>query len=143
MSRQQNGFTLIELMVVMAIVGIIAAVAYPAYTKSLYKGRRADAKTALTQASQALERCFSTYGSYSPPNSACAEDTALTATFLSGRQYYTISGTETGTTYTVSATAVTGGAQANDTGCTVMNLSNTGQQTSGSTSSTTDSGGCW
>lgn len=139
--RQQKGFTLIELMVTVAIVGIIAGIAYPSYLKSMQKGRRADAKGALTQASQALERCYSTYGVYNSSN--CAEVSALTTGFKSPKSYYTLSATETGTSYTVSATAVSGGPQANDTGCTVMNLSGTGVQSSGSTSSTTDSGSCW
>ncbi len=143
MSHQQKGFTLIELMVVMAIVGIIAAVAYPAYTKSLYKGRRADAKAAITQASQAMERCYSTYSSYN--NSGCAEVTALTAGFKSAEGYYTLNFAattdDTQSYYEVTATAVAGGAQANDTGCTIMALDSTGKQTSGGNA--TDTGGCW
>ena len=139
--RQQKGFTLIELMVTVAIVGVIAGIAYPSYLKSMQKGRRADAKGALTQASQAMERCYSTYGTYN--NTSCAEVSALTTGFNSPKSYYTLSATENGTSYTVSATAVSGGPQANDTGCTVMNLSSTGVQSSGSTSSTTDSGSCW
>lgn len=139
--RQQKGFTLIELMVTVAIIGIIAGIAYPSYLKSMQKGRRADAKGAITQASQALERCYSTYGTYNSAN--CPEVSALTAGFTSPKGYYTLSATENGTSYTVSATAVSGGLQAKDTGCTVMNLSSTGLQSSGSTSSTTDSGSCW
>ncbi|HEY1772287.1 MAG TPA: type IV pilin protein [Gammaproteobacteria bacterium] len=139
--RRQNGFTLIELMVTIAIIGIVAGIAYPSYLRSMQKGRRADAKGAITQATQAMERCYSTYGTYN--NALCPEITALTATFPSTKGYYTLSATESGTSYTVSATAVSGGPQANDNGCTVMNLSSTGQQSSGSTTSTTDSGSCW
>ena len=139
--RRQKGFTLIELMVTVAIIGIIAGIAYPSYLKSMQKGRRADAKAAITQASQALERCYSTYGVYN--SGSCPEVSALTTGFQSSKGYYTVSGTETGTNYTVSATAVSSGPQAKDTGCTVMSLKDSGTQTSGSTSSTTDSGSCW
>jgi len=139
--RQQKGFTLIEMMVTVAIIGVIAGIAYPSYLKSMQKGRRADAKGALTQASQAMERCYSTYGVYNSSN--CAEVSALSTGFTSPKGYYTLSATENGTSYTVSATALSSGPQSKDTGCTVMNLSSTGVQSSGSTSSTTDSGSCW
>lgn len=139
--QRQQGFTLMELMVVVAIIAIIAAVAYPSYLKSAYKGRRADGKQALVQASQALERCYSTYGTYN--NTSCPEVTALGGTVTSVKGYYSITATITGTTYTVAATAVAGGPQANDSGCTILTVNNLNQQGSGSTTATTDTGGCW
>lgn len=48
--HRTKGFTLIELMIVLAVVGILAAIAYPSYTESIFKSRRADAKAALMQA---------------------------------------------------------------------------------------------
>ena len=62
--RKQTGFTLIELMVVIAIVGILAAVAYPAYLESVNKSRRADAKATMATMAQQLERCFTQYNRY-------------------------------------------------------------------------------
>ena len=54
--KAQLGFTLIELMIVVAIVGILSAVAYPSYTEYVRRGHRADARAGLLQAQQWLER---------------------------------------------------------------------------------------
>ncbi|KQU82892.1 pilus assembly protein PilE [Variovorax sp. Root318D1] len=60
----QRGFTLIELMIVVAIVGILASIAYPAYQDSLLKGRRAEARTALLELMQQQERYMTQRGTY-------------------------------------------------------------------------------
>ena len=144
MSRNR-GFTLIELMIAMVIIAVVAAIAIPAYTKSAMKGRRADAKESLVKISQALERCYSQYGLYTSGN--CTPYVDSSATFVgqnSDKGYYTIaaSGTDfSGTAYKLTATAVSSGPQASDTGCTIMSLSSAGAQTSGGNS--TDTGSCW
>jgi len=142
--QRHKGFTLLELMIVVAIVAIIAAVAYPSYLKSAMKGRRADAKAAINQAAQAMERCYATFGLYN--SSSCSEVTTLSSGTTSQRGYYTIKfetpATDiTGTYFKVTADALSTGPQANDTGCTSMALDSTGKQTSGG--NTTDTGGCW
>jgi type IV pilus assembly protein PilE len=65
-----RGFTLIELMVTLAILGIILAIAYPAYREQVTNTRRAEAKALLTQAAQELERCYTRFNAYD--NAACA-----------------------------------------------------------------------
>jgi type IV pilus assembly protein PilE len=57
--RSAGGLTLIEMMIVVAILGILVAIAYPAYQEQMRKGRRADAQAVLMQAVQVLERFYS------------------------------------------------------------------------------------
>ena len=61
---RKNGFTLIELMVAVAIVGILAAIAIPSYQESMRKSRRADAQSALLSAANGMERYFTQNNTY-------------------------------------------------------------------------------
>ncbi len=61
---RQGGFTLIELMIVVAVIAILAAIAYPSYQDSVRKGRRGEAKSDLVELAQAMERCFTQNNSY-------------------------------------------------------------------------------
>lgn len=98
-----KGFTLIELMIVVAIVAILAAVAYPSYQNHLQKTRRSDGQAALLNAVQIAERFYTlnnTYvGAVIPANS--------------DEGYYNLAyNAPTATTYTITATPA--GAQATD-----------------------------
>lgn len=62
--RAQSGFTLIEMMIVAAVIAILAAIAYPSYTAQMLKAQRTEGKAALMRAAQLLERSFTQNGAY-------------------------------------------------------------------------------
>ncbi|HEY8570196.1 type IV pilin protein [Microbulbifer sp.] len=124
--KKQNGFTLIELMIVVAIIGIIAGIAYPSYMESVRKSNRADAKASLNDVAHRLQRCFTTYNAYNNANCAVAESLKDGATLNSGESLYTISAVLDATTYTLTAAPVTGKSQASDSKCASLTLTNTG-----------------
>ena len=64
MRHTRRGFTLIELMVALAVAAILAAVAFPSYQGQVAKGRRADGKQALVELAQKLERFYTERGTF-------------------------------------------------------------------------------
>jgi len=62
--KHNAGFTIIELMIVVALIGIIATIAYPSYQEGIKKSRRADAKGALAGFANAMERRFTVSNNY-------------------------------------------------------------------------------
>ena len=121
--KKYNGFTLIELMVVVAIIGVISAIAYPSYSSYMKKSARADAKVGLVKLADKQER-------YYLQNNTYAADTALlglAGALVSAEGYYNLTVDAADVSgFVLKATAVAGKTQANDTGCTVMTLSSTG-----------------
>ena len=60
----RRGFTLVELVIALAVVAILSAVAYPSYTAHIAKGRRADGKQAMLELAQRMERYYTERGTY-------------------------------------------------------------------------------
>ncbi|MFO7905383.1 MAG: type IV pilin protein [Pirellulaceae bacterium] len=127
--KNTRGFTLIELMITIAILAIIVGIAVPAYQNQVEKTRRADAIAGLTQAAQQLERCFTRNNSYAD----CAYQTT------SPDDYYLISraSDSAGSTFALTATADETGPQKNDD-CSPFTLNHLGAK---GAESTTDR--CW
>lgn len=123
--QSANGFTLIELMITVAIVGILAAIAYPSYTAYIARGHRAEAKQGLLELAQFMERTYTEQNTYIPGGVAPALPFATMP--KSGTTVYNLAlSASTTNTYTLTATAT--GSMAADA-CGDFSLDNTGLQT--------------
>ena len=119
----QVGFTLIELMIVVAVVGVLSAVAYPSYLDHVRKSRRADAQSYLMNVASRQQQYILDTRAYAATTAALnvSATTAVTA-------YYTIAvvtGSATVPSFTVSATPL--GTQAQDK-CGTLTLTETGSK---------------
>ena len=114
MRRSNRGFTLIEIMIVIAIIGIVLTIAAPSFTEYLNKGRRSEIAGVLSEQAQILERFYS-------KNNVYTDATGLSA----GNDYYTITPTLTDQTFLLTAVRKAGSSMAADK-CGDFTLSNTG-----------------
>lgn len=131
--RRNSGFTLIELMIVVAIVGILAAIAYPSYVDSVQKSNRADAKSIMLQVASQEERYYTehnVYGSITDIGNA-----ASPVPSQSGRHNITLVTANAGATYTITATPVQ-----TDSKCGNLTINNTGVT---GNSASAAAGVCW
>jgi type IV pilus assembly protein PilE len=117
-----KGFTLIEMMVTLAIIAIVSSIAYPNFMASIRKGRRADAGDAAANVMQAQERWRANNATYTTTLGNLGISSSTT-----GNGYYTMAlsigaGQTASTGYTITFTPVASKGQNNDTGCTAMSV---------------------
>lgn len=126
--KNNAGFTLVELLVVMVVFGILISIAYPSYRTYLLRAHRTDARAALALDQSILERCYAQNFSYS---ANCASLPAFPHNSANGFYNLAISNL-TASTFTLTATAI--GTQVLDTSCTNFMVNQTGLQTASDSS---------
>lgn len=130
--RCTAGFTLVELMIVVAIVAILAAIAYPSYTQHVIKARRTAGKACLSEYANYMERYYTTNLRYDKSAATPAEVNTLpvldcASTAQTGNYYGWNLDVVGASIYTVSATPQ--GAQLADTQCGKLTLNQAGTRT--------------
>lgn len=132
-----KGFTLVELMIVVAIIAILAGVGYPSYQNSIEKGRRTDATSALLDAAGRQEVFYA-------QNNGYTDDIDELNGNASPEGFYTLAVTRPcgeDSCYTLTATAV--GSQLNDEVCRSFTITHTSARSALSAASVDTTDECW
>lgn len=122
--RVPAGFTLVELMIVVAIIAILAAIALPSYQRHVTETRRDAATACLLELAQFAERHYTTRMAYTGlvlPNIQCSTD-------LSQHYTFSLNGVPTASTYSIQAVAQ-GGQAGRDAACLTLRIDQRGTQT--------------
>jgi len=130
-ASRSRGFTLIEILITIAILAIIVSIAFPSYQRFVLDTNRAEGKTAAMQTAQTLERCFTRFSSYADP--ACSIGNGFSGTSEKGK--YTIGVVSDATSFTVTVSPVR-----SDPECEALTLTHTGARGESGTGTVDD---CW
>ena len=126
-----GGFTLIELMITIAVLAIIVGIAIPSYTQWVIESNRGEGKVVTMQTAQTLERCFTRFSSYANANCAVANGDTIN----SENARYTVTVASAANTFTLTAAP-----QRADPECGSLTLTHTGVRGITGTGTVDD---CW
>lgn len=138
-TTKPRGFTLIEILIVVAIMGLLVAIALPAYQNSVLRAGRSEARSVILQVASDQERFFNNNNSYSTNAQPLANPVVATRASENDLWLVTVAACGAGTIANCFvATATAQGAQVDDS-CDTITMSNTGLR--GASGDTTDE--CW
>ena len=136
----QRGFTLIEVMIVVAVLAVIAAIAFPSYMESVRKSRRADAKSALMAASQAMEKFYTERQTYIGAGLGAAATDVYPTTSPDGFYTLSFSVASTASAYSLQAAPTAGKGQTSDK-CGTFSINQLGAK--GVSGGSLNAAACW
>jgi type IV pilus assembly protein PilE len=140
--KHASGFTLVELMVVVAVVAILATIAFPSYSSFVRQSNRTDATRTMQFAAQSLERCYSRRFTYLACN---VNGTVVNngSTIQTPNLFYTVTfAMPDAQDYTLTATPIAA-PQTSDNQCVQFTLSSTGQQAAQDNHAGNTTKACW
>ena len=129
-NKKQQGATLIELLLALAIIGVLVSVAYPSYSDFVLRSNRTEGQSALLNLANLQEQLFVDSRAYTADMTALGMDADP---YVTENGYYSIDAAVNGATFVLTATAKKG--QVKDTGCTSLTINHLGEKTPAS--------GCW
>jgi type IV pilus assembly protein PilE len=128
LTHKINGFTLVELMITVAIVGILAAVVYPSYVSYVTKSNRTEAQRELMRLANLEEQYYVDHREYTEN----MKDLGLNADpFITESGRYSIDAEKQNNGFTLTATAL-GSQASNDSACATLSVDHTGKKTASS-----------
>lgn len=126
MTRFKDGFSLIELMIVIVVMGILVSIAYPSYRDYITRARRTDAQSALLDLASRMEKYYSENNTYQTATIGAGEATDVLSSNTSPEGWYILSiPNATASAYTLQATPQNTQAAA-DTRCQSLTLNHLG-----------------
>lgn len=129
-SNNNSGFTLIELMITVAIIGILAAIVYPSYTSFVMRSDRAEPQRELMRLANLQEQLYTDSRAYTED----MKELGMAADpYITESKKYSIDAKVNGATFVLTATAQN--SQTHDTGCTTLTINEAGLKT--------PAGTCW
>ena len=136
MIKQNVGFTLIEILITIAILGILTAIVIPSHNNTTTKSRRTDAKIALLESASALEKCFVINNQYNHASCNSYPASGTDVVYSAEGHYKVVATALTDTSFTLTATPADDSPQQNDSYCASFSITSAGKKSATNTD-------CW
>lgn len=136
MSSHNSGFTLIEVLITIAILGILTAIVIPSHNHTTTKARRTDAKIALLESASSLEKCYVINNQYNHPSCRSYPASGVDTVYSAEGHYKIVATNLNETSFTLTAMPADNSPQINDAHCVNFTIDSKG--TKGATNSD-----CW